>query len=856
MTLSNRRSRINFLQSVLKRRYGTGLAIGVPVMGLFALLAWLSPAHYRAVSKLKLLSVENEETKSAVQTRSLDDAIATLKSNPLITKTLETLKGEETSSFSKTPNNFKRSLSIAGNPQEQTITLFFDASKAKNAALSANTHMEVFQESQQQVQQSLRQQLKNQIDQRIPQAEANLDSIEQEIQKFQKQFQFITSTNSSSSAAVAYKQAQQELATLQQQNKVLEGQREVLLQKLGITANEAEVLSAVSRSKEFRKLIRELRQLQAQIKRKRSQLTEQHPEVIELKRDISNLKNGLQAEVRRVTGNQTIRLNLLLERENQQILTSELVELETQRATALGRAQTLNQSLGQLQKNALELPKIEKQSQLLEQQQDDAQKVLKSLLSQRREITQALNENAPGSQIIERAQIPKQKIAPFQQPLLWGGLITSLGLAGIGMWVAERRDRSLKTISDAEKYLGLKVLGVIPTFEAKENSQLYDGDLQRDIPTIFPVDQPGSSVSEAFRMLYLNLKVLPENRHLQSFAITSSIPQEGKSMIAANLAAVLAQAGQSVLLIDANLHNPFQSLIWNLSNAIGLSDILFSQTSFLLAVNPISSNLDVLTSGSIKNLDRNSFESKKMKLFIADMSSRYDCLIFDLPSVNVSADAAIISQMVDGVLFVSKPGQLDELNASKAQFRLSQTKANLLGMIINGSDDPQDTFLSQQEDDSDEISELPQLEGAKEVTEQEADFSNLGQTIPPQILELSQPDREQSLPELEHQLDELQSQWAASKRLLDSKEEELIHLCHARKELEIELNQMSLSLDTTEDRGEKLEVLHEKIRQTDSRREHLQGNIKSLREQIMSEQNTFYTHLKVLQSQHQRSTLT
>ena len=244
-----------------------------------------------------------------------------------------------------------------------------------------------------------------------------------------------------------------------------------------------------------------------------------------------------------------------------------------------------------------------------------------------------------------------------------------------------------------------------------------------------------------------------------------------------------------------------------------------------------------------------------MTVFIAEMSSRYDYLLFDLPSVNVSADAAIISQMVDGVLFVSKPGLLDEFNASKAQSLLVKANANLLGMILNGSNDPRDAFLPQDGDEIEEEFQEDWLDLADDPGDEEPDFSNLGraqlQLSGGKISRLDQ----QSLPELEHQLEELQAQWAASKRLLDSKEEELIHLCHVRKEFEIELNQMSLSLATTDNRGPQLEALNEKIRKTDARREYLLRNIKSLREQIKVEQNTFYAHLKVLQSQHSQAAL-
>ncbi|NJN23126.1 MAG: polysaccharide biosynthesis tyrosine autokinase [Acaryochloridaceae cyanobacterium RL_2_7] len=655
-----------------------------------------------------------------------------------------------------------------------------------------------------QAQGSIRLKVIQQIDARLPPAQKALKNAQTLLQQFNQKHQVKTATNSSGSAAAAYNQAQQELIALQQQSIVIETRRDQIFKQLGVNEQEAKILATVSQSKEFKQLVQDLRQLENQYKRKQTQLTPQHPEMVELTRDISDLRQGLNSEIKGVTGNPSVQLNLLLAKDTKRILTSELGELETQRASIINRLQVLQTSLGTLKQNVVDLPKLEQQSQTLERQVSQAQSTLDSLLNQKKEINQALTANISEVSILTPAQVPTRKIAPYRRPLFIMGFITSLGMAGLAMGIAEIRDRSLKTVEDAEDFLGLKVLGIIPYFEPPSQSLFYDGDLQRDIPTIFSFDQPGSTVSEAFRMLYLNLKVIPQAQSLQSLAITSSIPQEGKSTIAANLASTIAQAGKTVLLVDGNLSHSFQSLIWNLPNDIGLSNILFSQTSFLLAVKPISNNLDILTSGSIRTLDRNPFESKQMQLFIANMSSRYDCVIFDLPAVNVSADASIISQLVDGVIFVSQPGKLDELNAAKAKTLLQRSKANLLGMILNGSEDPKDSFIIPQlnEDDEDDedgfdsldLNDLELLEGN--------DFSNLGLHHSQNSEEaiLAHNFGQHSLPELETHLETLQSQWAASKRLLDNKEEEFIHLCHAKKDLEQQLNEMSLSLSNVDDR--------------------------------------------------------
>jgi capsular exopolysaccharide synthesis family protein len=154
--------------------------------------------------------------------------------------------------------------------------------------------------------------------------------------------------------------------------------------------------------------------------------------------------------------------------------------------------------------------------------------------------------------------------------------------------------------------------------------------------------------------------------------------------VSANLAAAIAQLGHKVLLIDADLHHPFQHQIWELDNHVGLSNVLVGQTEPKTAITEVMMNLDVLTSGLVTPSPAALLDSQRMALLIEYFSTRYDCAIVDTPSLNVAADAPILGRMANGVLLVVKPGEVDSASAAFAKEVLKQSGQNVLGMVVNG----------------------------------------------------------------------------------------------------------------------------------------------------------------------------
>jgi capsular exopolysaccharide synthesis family protein len=185
-------------------------------------------------------------------------------------------------------------------------------------------------------------------------------------------------------------------------------------------------------------------------------------------------------------------------------------------------------------------------------------------------------------------------------------------------------------------------------------------------------------------MLQANLKFLSSDKQIKVIVVTSSVPKEGKSTVAANLAVAMAQLGRKVLLVDADMHRPIQDKIWGLPNQLGLSNIIVDQIEQRTTIKKITTNLHVLTSGVIPPNPMALLDSQRMASLIEIFSANFDYVIIDAPALGVAADAAILGKMTDGVLLVVRPGVVDTVSASRAKEFLKQSGQHVLGQVING----------------------------------------------------------------------------------------------------------------------------------------------------------------------------
>ncbi len=247
-------------------------------------------------------------------------------------------------------------------------------------------------------------------------------------------------------------------------------------------------------------------------------------------------------------------------------------------------------------------------------------------------------------------------------------------LASAAAFLLEYLDDTLKTSDDVRQTTELATLGGVAYIEGE--------DLSSKLVTI---RQPRSPTAEAFRMLRTNLQFSAVDHPLQTLLVTSSSPEEGKSLTVANIAVVMAQAGKHVVLVDADLRRPSQHLIFDLNNTVGLTTILLDGDIHLadMLQNTSVENLKVMTSGPIPPNPSEILGSMRMGHLIETMQEQADIIIFDSPPVTAVADATILAARLDGTLLVIDSGRTRREMARRTKEALVAVGATVLGVVLN-----------------------------------------------------------------------------------------------------------------------------------------------------------------------------
>jgi capsular exopolysaccharide synthesis family protein len=327
---------------------------------------------------------------------------------------------------------------------------------------------------------------------------------------------------------------------------------------------------------------------------------------------------------------------------------------------------------------------------------------------QKARISEALG--AADIEILDLAPLPYRKAGVPRSVQLGFGLLLGL-LLGVGASVlAEVTNRSVRQPEELARMIGAAELGIIPRIQQLSGTAaprplltngIGSGEDGISSPEIlFQESGTLSLEAEAFRTLRIGLSFSWGDRPC-TLVVTSAAPQEGKTLIATNLAATFARGGAHVLLVDCDIHRPRLHRVFHVARAPGLMDLLRADgsglhwetarkaalNSRLAAVRRTAiDRLSVLPCGADPQTTPELLEPATLRGLLHELRAEFDVIVLDTPPVLVSADAATLAASADGVILVVRAGQTDRGAAELARQRVTSAGGRVFGAVLNDPD--------------------------------------------------------------------------------------------------------------------------------------------------------------------------
>lgn len=339
--------------------------------------------------------------------------------------------------------------------------------------------------------------------------------------------------------------------------------------------------------------------------------------------------------------------------------------------------------LAETQDEAIKLKKLDIDYSKLKREVETNKKLYAIVLerSKKADLSALLKNN--NIRIIDRALVDKTPVKPKMQTVLLAGFVMALVLASLVIILVEFFDTKFKSFKDVETISKKSILGLIPKFQLIGDSKFKE--------IVFEEKNKQSLAVEAFRTLRTNIKLTNPDSRLRILLVTSSIPHEGKTIIASNLAVSYSAAGKKVVFIDADMRKPRIHKVFGLDNEKGLSTLIVGEHSMDEVLNKnVYEGLDVVTAGIIPPNPSELLESARFADIIKDFSAKYDVVVIDTPPMSPVSDAAIIAPLTDGMIITVNMSNTPRDVFKSVIQNIEKSDIPFLGTVINSVEDRQE----------------------------------------------------------------------------------------------------------------------------------------------------------------------
>lgn len=377
-----------------------------------------------------------------------------------------------------------------------------------------------------------------------------------------------------------------------------------------------------------------------------------------------------------------------------------LTTLEARYRQALAREQSLREAFNKQRDETLTQNEAAINYRIIQQEIATNKTLLDGLMQRYKENDMILNGTPNNLSIAEYAIAQGSLKGPKRMQGVGIAFIVSLAF-GLGLAIIlGYLDDTIRSPIQAENVTGLPTLAVVPKIKranrflpsgTKHSHSLLNGaTISDDNKHLLLNGSSNSPLAEVYRKLRTSLIVSANGNSLQTILVTSSLPREGKTTTALNTALVMAQTGDKVLIIDADLRKPSLHEIFGIENYNGLSSLLFSRMDSKEIDSAITqygeSSFYIMTAGLDKTNPGELLNSDKMRQLINALKTKFKYIVLDSPPLVPFTDSVLLSMVSDGVLLVINGGKSSQEVVKASHKVLKGAGAKIFGVVLNKSD--------------------------------------------------------------------------------------------------------------------------------------------------------------------------
>ncbi len=564
-------------------------------------------------------------------------------------------------------------LKVTASPESQFVDLEYTSPNPVLSKDVANSHVATFIKSTLETRFELTAETREFLEKKLTELRLNVEKSERALNNFQKDHHIVSIDKGSSLLLDQLKKLNADLTDAQSKRIELESLHR-LVQK-----RDNHLLSQVIENPTIQGLRKQITALEVQDAHLGTKFKPEYRGRVAVQQELNEAKARLDQEIARVVS--TIERDYGAIRAKEQALTA---ETEKARRVALD-----------LQEKAVDYA-------VLEREVASNRALYEAVFKKTKESTLTGEGPIPNLRVVDRAEIPLLPASPpWMRSLL---LSVAVGLfGGIGLaFLLNFLDNTLKTPEEVMRLLGLPILGLVPDVKKLAANNSYGLAYTKKISAPSapaPVQKRGghdqlmvshhplSLMGEMYRSICTAIMFSKAERPPRSILITSSQPNEGKTVTAINLAIMLAQSGGPVLLIDADLHGGRCHTLLGLENGNGLSNILAGtevSTPFIRKTKV--KNLSFLSRGTLPPNPAALLGSDKMRRTLDRLAGDFRFLVMDSAPLLPVSDTVLLSTMIDGVILVAKANEVAGDIVRRARDRLNFVDAKILGVVLNGVD--------------------------------------------------------------------------------------------------------------------------------------------------------------------------